>query len=209
MTSINKIAIGWTVGIVAVAVAIAFGGQNVQNLTPEVSVPEPPKPIDQATEPMMEREEAGAQMADPFADIADKVKKQTTTDATAQDEVAMEAKQSMKNEEEFMEQIKEGTPQTVNVTIPEGTAVPGCEENNACYEPADVNVFPGSTVIWTNVDTAAHTVTSGTAQSGPDGKFDSSLIPAGNTWEKTFDKPGNYQYFCQVHPWMTGEVTVT
>ena len=114
----------------------------------------------------------------------------------------------MKNEEEFMKQVKEGTPKIVNITIPEGTAVSGCEENNVCYEPADVNVFPGSIVIWTNFDTAAHTVTSGTAQSGPDGKFD-SLIPAGNTWEKTFDKAGDYSYFCQVHPWMTGEVTVT
>jgi len=209
MSSINKIAIGWTVGIVAVAVAIAFGGENVQNLTPEVSIPEPPEPIEQATDPTMEREEPGAQMADPFADIAEKVKQKTTTDTTAQDEVVREAKQSMQNEEEFMEQVTEGVPKTVNITIPEGTALPGCEENNACYMPADVNVFPGSTVIWTNVDTAAHTVTSGSAQSGPDGKFDSSLIPAGNTWEERFDKVGNYPYFCQVHPWMTGEVTVT
>lgn len=209
MSSINKIAIGWTAGIVAVAVAIAFGGQNVQSLTPEVTVPEPPKQIEQAAEPTMKREEAGAQMADPFADIADKVQKQSSTDATAQDDVVIEAKQSMKNEEEFVEQIKEETPKTVNITIPEGTAVPGCEENNTCYEPTNADVFLGSTVIWTNMDTAAHTVTSGSAQSGPDGEFDSSLIPAGNTWEKTFDKRGNYQYFCQVHPWMTGEVTVT
>ena len=66
-------------GIVTVTVAIAFGGQNVQSLTPEVSIPEPP-------EPTVEKEEPEAQTADPFADIADKVKKQAT-DTTAQDVV--------------------------------------------------------------------------------------------------------------------------
>ena len=202
-------AIGWSIGIVAVAVAIAFSGENIQNLTPEINMPESPQPINQATQPTIEKESSGAQVTDPFADIASKVKQQSSVDKTEQDRIAMEAQQSMENEEEFMQQIKEGNPKTVNISIPEGTALPGCEETNSCYNPVDVNIFQGSTVIWANIDTAAHTVTSGTAQDGPAGKFDSSLIPAGNTWEHTFDKKGNYPYFCQVHPWMTGTVTVT
>ncbi len=71
-----------------------------------------------------------------------------------------------------------------------------------------VTVSVGGTVTWTNDDTAAHTVTSGTASDGPDGVFDSSILMAGKTFEHTFDEEGSYDYFCVVHPWMTGNVTV-
>ena len=64
----------------------------------------------------------------------------------------------------------------------------------------------GDTVTWWNDDTAAHTVTSGTPEDGPDGFFDSSLFMAGEGFEVTFDEPGNYEYFCMVHPWMVGAV---
>ena len=61
-----------------------------------------------------------------------------------------------------------------------------------------------------NDDTAAHTVTSGTPEGGPDGFFDSSLFMAGATFSVKFDdyEPGDYPYFCMVHPWMTEVVTV-
>lgn len=100
-------------------------------------------------------------------------------------------------------------PKTVVVTVPAGTSVPGCEETNECYLPPSVSVKKGDTVSWDNVDTAAHTVTSGTPADGPDGKFDSSLLMGGATFEVTFDKAGNYKYFCMVHPWMIGEVQVS
>ena len=63
-------------------------------------------------------------------------------------------------------------------------------------------------VQWENGDTAAHTVTSGVASEGPDGIFDSSLFMAGTTFEHTFDEAGEFDYFCMVHPWMTGRVQV-
>ena len=67
----------------------------------------------------------------------------------------------------------------------------------------------GGTVTWENTDTAAHTTTSGTAVQGPDGVFDSSLIMAGGaSFSHTFDTAGTYDYFCMVHPWMTGSVIV-
>ena len=97
----------------------------------------------------------------------------------------------------------------MQVSVPEGTAVPGCEETNECYIPASVSVNPGDTVTWSNDDTAAHTVTSGSAADGPDGIFDSSLFMAGTTYEHTFDTLGEYPYFCMVHPWMVGTVLVT
>jgi len=62
-------------------------------------------------------------------------------------------------------------------------------------------------VIWNNIDSAAHTVTSGIPGS-PDGIFDSGMVLSGGTFEFTFTEPGEYDYYCMVHPWMTGKVMV-
>ncbi len=99
---------------------------------------------------------------------------------------------------------------TATVSTPAGTSVPGCEETNECYLPYEVTIDVGGEVTWTNDDTAAHTVTSGTPADGPDGLFDSSLFMAGSTFSVKFDgyEPGNYDYFCMVHPWMQGIVVV-
>ena len=94
------------------------------------------------------------------------------------------------------------------VSVPAGTSVPGCEETNECWSPAEISVGVGETVTWSNDDTAAHTVTSGSAADGPDGVFDSSLFMAGAEWSHTFDTAGEYPYFCMVHPWMAGVVIV-
>jgi len=94
------------------------------------------------------------------------------------------------------------------VSIPLGAATPGCEDNNECFLPHEISVTSGTTVTWSNDDSAAHTVTSGSVNAGPTGVFDSGLFMSGNTFEFTFDKVGTYDYFCMVHPWMTGIVTV-
>lgn len=94
------------------------------------------------------------------------------------------------------------------VSIPPGSSSPGCETTNECFVPAEVTIDAGSEVIWTNDDTAGHTVTSGTLDSGPDGVFDSSLFMAGKTFSNKFEEAGEFPYFCVVHPWMTGTVIV-
>jgi len=99
-------------------------------------------------------------------------------------------------------------PETHTVEVPEGSGAPGCDETNECFLPYSLQVRVGDTVIWNNVDTAAHTVTSGNISDGVDGVFDSSLFMSGTTFEFTFDDAGEYPYFCMVHPWMTGEVVV-
>lgn len=104
--------------------------------------------------------------------------------------------------------IEKTGPKTHKVEIPVGTSVPGCEETNACYSPADITIKAGDTVEWVNVDTAAHTVTGGNPADGPSGIFDSSLVMANANYAFTFDKAGSYDYFCMVHPWMVGSVTV-
>lgn len=100
-------------------------------------------------------------------------------------------------------------PTSAEIKIPEGSGVLGCDETNECYIPYEVSIAVSGKVIWNNEDTAAHTVTSGNPSDGPDGIFDSSLLMSGNTFSHTFDEPGNYEYFCIVHPWMTGKVQVS
>ena len=95
----------------------------------------------------------------------------------------------------------------VTVSVPSDSAVPGCEETNECYIPFEVTVNPGDTVVWSNDDVAAHTVTSGVPPTA-DGTFDSGIFMAGATFSHTFDTLGEYDYYCIVHPWMIGKVLV-
>ena len=98
---------------------------------------------------------------------------------------------------------------SATVTNAAGSSTPGCEDTNSCFDPNPVMIAMGGTVTWENTDTAAHTVTSGSATDGPDGVFDSSLIMAGGaSFSHTFDAVGTYPYHCMVHPWMTGSVVV-
>ena len=99
---------------------------------------------------------------------------------------------------------------SVTVTNAPGSSVPGCEETaDGCFIPSTVTIDIGGEVIWENNDTAAHTITSGTAVDGPDGHWDSSLVMAGSTFSHMFDEAGTFDYFCMVHPWMAGSVMVS
>jgi len=115
--------------------------------------------------------------------------------------------QTMEVEEEPMMEDT-AAPQTHTVDAPAGTSVPGCEETNSCFTPANITINAGDTVEWNNIDTAAHTVTSGSPADGPSGVFDSSLLMADATFAFTFEDAGEYDYFCMVHPWMVGSVSV-
>jgi plastocyanin len=94
------------------------------------------------------------------------------------------------------------------VTIPVGVGVPGCEKIMECYLPASLTIGTGTTVIWKNLDSAAHLATSGTPEGGPDGIFDSGMIMADGIFEHEFTDSGEFQYYCLVHPWMVGTITV-
>ena len=89
-----------------------------------------------------------------------------------------------------------------------GSATPGCEETNSCFVPYAPTIFTSGTVTWVNTDNAAHTATSGTPTSGPDGVWDSSLMMVGGSFSNSFYSAGTYPYFCMVHPWMQGFVIV-
>lgn len=193
MASIDKAAIAFSIAIVAVGVGFAAFAGNVQDNTPAVSAPVMTKTVEPKTQ------------ADPFADIADKVKQDAESTTT---EETVEINEEVMVEEPTAPVEESSEPKTVSVEIPKGTASPGCETSNACFSPASLTINAGDTVEWTNVDTAAHTVTSGSPADGPSGVFDSSLIMGGASFENTFDEAGSYDYFCMVHPWMVGNIQV-
>jgi cytochrome c oxidase subunit 2 len=94
------------------------------------------------------------------------------------------------------------------LTIPNGASVQG----NPAYEPSQLTVKVGDTIAVENKDIAPHTVTNGKDATDPTmGKlFDTSIINAGDSAEIVAADldPGEYLYFCSVHPYMTGTLTV-
>jgi plastocyanin len=87
--------------------------------------------------------------------------------------------------------------------------VPGASTlTTDAFQPNPIQVSVGSTVTWTNDDSQPHTATSG-QDATPDGRFDSSIMAPGATFEHTFTEAGEYPYFCLLHPNQVGTVTVT
>ena len=70
------------------------------------------------------------------------------------------------------------------------------------FEPAEVTVPAGSTVVWHNKGKEEHSVTADNKS------FDSGWKPKGGNYQRTFTRPGTYAYHCAPHPWMTGVVRV-
>ncbi|HJM14395.1 MAG TPA: plastocyanin/azurin family copper-binding protein, partial [Candidatus Nitrosopelagicus sp.] len=95
-------------------------------------------------------------------------------------------------------------PMSVSVENATGSSSPGCEPD--CFIPNKVTVAVGGTVSFVNSDTAPHTSTSGSPSDGPSGVWDSSLVMPGAIYDTIISSAGTYEYFCMVHPWMTGTV---
>ena len=96
-------------------------------------------------------------------------------------------------------------PMSISIENATGSSTPGCEPD--CFIPNAATVAIGGTVTFVNSDTAPHTSTSGTPSDGPDGVWDSSLVMPGSSYDTTISSAGTYDYFCMVHPWMTGTIT--
>jgi hypothetical protein len=73
-----------------------------------------------------------------------------------------------------------------------------------------LTVAPGTTVTWSNTGDASHTVCGGVPTQSGDcvGDLTGNIIKPGKTLQVTFANAGTYDYFCSVHPWMTGQVIV-
>ena len=97
-----------------------------------------------------------------------------------------------------------GTP----LTIPQGASVQG----SPSYDPATLTIKKGDKITVTNKDNVPHTVTSGTGPQDPNSakSFDTSIIEAGQSADISTEKlaPGEFPYYCIVHPYMTGKLVV-
>jgi plastocyanin len=91
------------------------------------------------------------------------------------------------------------------VSIASGSSLPS---NREFYVPKIMSTSVGSMITWKNEDFTPHTVTSGNMTTGKTGVFDSNIMQKGSTFSFLFDKVGEYNYFCTIHPFMTGRIIV-
>src|SRR5215207_672456 len=94
------------------------------------------------------------------------------------------------------------------INILEGSSVQGSPD----YDPEELTASAGAEVTVVNQDTLPHSATSGTGPQDPESAqlFDTSLINGGESATLSLAQvsPGQYDYYCIVHPYMTGKVVV-
>ena len=100
------------------------------------------------------------------------------------------------------------TAAAATLTIPVGAATPG----NPSYDPLSLTVKKGDEINVVNKDSSPHTVTSGKAPDAPDAgkQFDTSIVNVGASAKVATAnlEPGEYDFHCAVHPFMTGKLKV-
>ncbi len=96
--------------------------------------------------------------------------------------------------------------QTTNVIIPNGNSE---IVNTGFYLPLNLEITKGTNVVWINDDTVAHTIQSQDEGGNVIGLFNSDILKTGETFEFKFEEEGSYNYFCTIHPWRVGVITVS
>jgi plastocyanin len=101
-----------------------------------------------------------------------------------------------------------GAAAGATINILEGSSVQG----NPDYDPEELTAKVGDEITVVNQDNVPHTVTSGTGSNDPNKgqAFDTNIIIGGESAKISLAEvdPGTYDYFCIVHPYMTGKITV-
>ena len=73
---------------------------------------------------------------------------------------------------------------------------------NFSFSKNSISIKKGDTVVWTNKDSAPHTVT------GMNGGINSGTLGLGQSYSYTFTTAGTWSYLCHFHPSMTGKIIV-
>ncbi len=95
---------------------------------------------------------------------------------------------------------------TAKVLIPNGNSALA---NTGFFIPLNLEAIRSTTVLWQNEDNIGHTVQSQDDKGNIIPLFNSNVLKTGDTFSYKFDKPGVYHYFCTIHPWRIGIVTVS
>jgi hypothetical protein len=102
--------------------------------------------------------------------------------------------------------------ETYEIKIPTGASDPNApffwSEKSTGITTGEITIYPGDSVMWSNADTAPHTITSVNKDGDINGLFDSGLISIGESYPRQFDDLGDFYYFCSIHPYMNGVVHV-
>jgi len=91
----------------------------------------------------------------------------------------------------------------VSLSAPAPAAEASVKIDNFTFDPPVLTVKAGTTVTWKNVDDIPHTVASSTR-----GLFKSKALDADDSFSFTFKDAGTFDYFCSLHPHMTGSIRV-
>ena len=83
------------------------------------------------------------------------------------------------------------SPQSIDVSV-----------EKFAFAPKEITIAPGTRIVWVNHDETPHTVVSS------DKTFASKGLDTDDRFEHTFEKEGDFNYICSVHPFMTGVVHV-
>lgn len=92
-----------------------------------------------------------------------------------------------------------------NVIIPNGNSEVG---NVGFYIPLNLQITAGTTVVWVNDDNIQHTIQSQDEKGNVVSLFNSKALKTGERFAYKFNESGVYHYFCTIHPWRVGVVTV-
>jgi plastocyanin len=95
-----------------------------------------------------------------------------------------------------------GGANSSNAPLTAGSAAESVPIRDFAFAPGNLQVPVGATVTWTNYDDAPHTATA------KDGSWDTGILNRNEKKAITFDQPGEYQYYCKVHPDMIARLTV-
>jgi plastocyanin len=96
-------------------------------------------------------------------------------------------------------------PLSAEIIMPNGNAE---QSNTGFFLPLHLQVNVGTTVVWINDDNVLHTVQSQDEEGNPTGVFNSNVLNTGERFAFKFEESGTYNYFCTLHPWRVGQVTV-
>lgn len=91
--------------------------------------------------------------------------------------------------------------QIVSAAEPASSAVE-VKIDNFVFQPALITIKAGTQVTWTNKDDIPHTVDS------TEGKFKSAALDTDEKFQFRFTEPGEYPFYCRMHPKMTGKIVV-
>ena len=95
--------------------------------------------------------------------------------------------------------------ESATVIIPNGNVG---QNNKGFYIPLNLEVQKGTIVEWINDDNVGHTIQSQDGEGNVVGLFNSDVLQTGDRFSYKFEESDVYNYFCTIHPWRVGVITV-